>query len=128
MRARCSFGAIPGAGAGHTATGLAWRICCATHATLRASMPNLERRMTTMNNEDPADPSVHEPRVTDAPAEIWLVYGELEHDDTHANLYRDGDVTWCQHQIGASDVRYVRAEKMTAVTDAALPLDERASA
>lgn len=33
--------------------------------------------MTTMNNEGPADPSAHEPRVTDAPAEIWLVYGEL---------------------------------------------------
>lgn len=73
--------------------------------------------MTTMNNEDPADPSVHEPRVTDAPAEIWLVYGELEHDDTHANLYRDGDVTWCQHQIWASDVRYVRAEAIAAERD-----------
>src|SRR5574337_1570431 len=70
--------------------------------------------MTTMNNEDPADPSVHEPRVTNAPAEIWLVYGDLEHDDTHANLYRDGDVTWCQHQIWASDVRYVRAEAIAA--------------
>jgi hypothetical protein len=30
--------------------------------------------------------------VTDAPADIWLVYGELEHDDTHWTCCRDGEV------------------------------------
>src|SRR5574337_930652 len=74
--------------------------------------------MTVMNNEDPADPSVHEPRVTDAPAEIWLVYGELEHDDTHANLYRDGDVSWCQDKQYGSDVAYVRADITAELLDA----------
>lgn len=38
--------------------------------------------MTTMNNEDPADPSVHEPRVTGSPA-AWLYvedpFGANEH-------------------------------------------------
>lgn len=38
--------------------------------------------MTVMDSEDPADPSPHEPRVTGAPETVWLVYGDLEHDDT----------------------------------------------
>src|SRR5574337_121136 len=104
MRARCSFGAIPGAGAGHTATGLAWRICCATHATLRASMPNLERRMTTMNNEDPADPSVHEPRELPAPRELtepaaWRAYFPDEQREELASSLDElcDDLTNCAH-------------------------------
>src|SRR5574337_475272 len=72
--------------------------------------------MTTMNNEDPADPSVHEPRVTDAPAEIWLVYGEL--DDTHANLSRHGYVAWREDQQYPSDVAYVRADITADLLDA----------
>lgn len=75
--------------------------------------------MTTMNNEDPADQSVHKQRVLDTPEEIWLVYGELEHDDTHANLRRDGNVTWCEHQIEASDVRYVRADLLAEALESA---------
>lgn len=58
--------------------------------------------------------------VTGAPDEIWLVYGDLEHDDTHANCYRDGEVSWCEDQQFPSDVRYVRAD-IAAV--AALRLD-----
>lgn len=66
--------------------------------------------MTVMDNEDPADPSVHEPRVTGAPEAIWLVYGELEHDDTHANCADSGDVTWCEDAQFPADVRYLRAD------------------
>ena len=66
--------------------------------------------MTVMNNEDPADPSPHEPRVTGAPEAIWLVYGELEHDDTHRNCCRDGAVTWCEDAQFTADVRYTRTD------------------
>jgi len=66
--------------------------------------------MTTMNNEDPAGPSQHEPKVTGSPDRIWLVYGELEYNDTHAALCRDGEVTWCEDKQYPSDVEYVRAD------------------
>ncbi len=66
--------------------------------------------MTVIDNEDPADPSPHEPRVTGSPEAIWLVYGELEHDDTHANCCRDGEVTWCEDAQFPSDVRYTRTD------------------
>lgn len=66
--------------------------------------------MTVMDNEDPADPSTHEPRVTGSPDAIWLVYGELEHDDTHANCADSGEVTWCEDAQFPADVRYLRAD------------------
>ena len=45
--------------------------------------------MTTMNNEDPADPSVHEPRVLDAAQEARLAdhaYAEGRKDEREATL------------------------------------------
>lgn len=72
--------------------------------------PNVENKMTVMDNEDPADPSVHEPRVTGAPETIWLVYGELDCDDTHANCCASGEVTWCEDAQFVTDVRYLRAD------------------
>lgn len=66
--------------------------------------------MTVMDNEDPADPSVHEPRVTDAPETVWLVYGDLERDATHRECCESGEVTWCEDAQFAADVRYLRAD------------------
>ncbi len=66
--------------------------------------------MTVMDNEDPADPSVHEPRVTGSPETIWLVYGDLDRDDTHANCCASGEVTWCEDAQFSADVRYLRAD------------------
>lgn len=57
-----------------------------------------------------SDPAVHEPRVAGSPAEVWLVYGELEHDDTHANCADSGEVTWCEDAQFPADVRYMRAD------------------
>jgi hypothetical protein len=51
------------------------------------------------------------PRVTDPPADLWLVYGELEHDDTHWNCCRDGEVSWCEDKQYDSDVHYVRGDR-----------------
>ena len=70
--------------------------------------------MTVMDNEDPADPSVHEPRVTGSPEAIWLVYGDLEHDDTHGECCRSGEVTWSEDSQFPADVRYVLASKAEA--------------
>lgn len=50
------------------------------------------------------------PKIIDAPATIWLNYGDIERDCTHAECYRDGDVTWCQEPVFDSDVKYVRAD------------------
>lgn len=47
------------------------------------------------------------PKVTGAPAVIWLVYGELDHDDKHSNF---PEVTWCEDAQFDSDVMYVRAD------------------
>jgi hypothetical protein len=66
--------------------------------------------MTVMDNEGPANPSVHEPRVTGSPEAIWLVYGELEHDDTHVELCSHEGVTWCEDAQFATDVRYTRTD------------------
>ena len=66
--------------------------------------------MTVLNDEDPADPSVHEPRVTGSPEAIWLVYGDLEHDDTHRECCATGDVTWCEDAQFPADVRYTRTD------------------
>ena len=66
--------------------------------------------MTVMSNDDPADPSTHEPRVSGSPDAIWLVYGEIERDDTHANCCTSGEVTWCEDPQFMADVRYVRGD------------------
>lgn len=55
------------------------------------------------------------PVVTGSPDEIWLVYGELEQDDTHDELSRSGEVAWSPNQEFPSDVRYVRADLYAAV-------------
>lgn len=74
--------------------------------------------MTVLDYEDPADPSAHEPKVTGSPDCIWLVYGDLERDATHAECYRDGEVTWCAGPQFASDVRYVRADVVASASAA----------
>lgn len=54
---------------------------------------------------EPDDPDA--PKVTGSPAEIWLVYGDIEEDCAHADC---GEVSWCGHHVGNADVRYVRAD------------------
>lgn len=76
--------------------------------------------MTVTIDEDPADPSVHEPRVTGSPEAIWLVYGELERDDTHANCCTEGEVTWCEDAQFAADVRYTRTDRVGELVRAAV--------
>ena len=66
------------------------------------------------------DPAVQDINVTAAPDAIWLVYGDLERDTTHAECYRDGDVNWCEDSQFPSDVRYVRADIADAAVAAAL--------
>ncbi len=66
--------------------------------------------MTVMDNEDPADPSPHKPRVTGSPEAIWLVYGDLEGDATHAECADSGEVTWCEDAQFPADVRYTRTD------------------
>lgn len=51
------------------------------------------------------------PRVTDPPDDLWLVYGDLEHDDTHWNCCRNGEVNWCEDKQYDSDVHYVRGDR-----------------
>jgi hypothetical protein len=51
------------------------------------------------------------PRVTGSPERIWLVYGELEHDDTHeALIAADNHVGWCGQSVFDTDQEYVRAD------------------
>ena len=68
------------------------------------------------------------PRVTDAPADVWLVYGELEHDDTHWNCCRDGEVSWCEDKQFDSDVHYVRGDRYDDLHTALTELRDRIKA
>lgn len=54
---------------------------------------------------EPDDPDA--PKVTGSPAEIWLVYGDIEEDCAHVDC---GEVSWCGEQQFPADVRYVRAD------------------
>ena len=64
-----------------------------------------------MLDEQPENQDSPTPKVIDAPLHIWLVYGEIEHDGTHAELARHDDgVTWCEDKQFESDVLYVRAD------------------
>ncbi len=81
--------------------------------------------MTVMSNEDPADPSAHEPRVTGCPDAIWLVYGDLDRDDTHANCCASGEVTWCEDQQFMADVHYVRGDRYEDLRTALTELRDR---
>lgn len=67
----------------------------------------------TKAEELAADPK--QPTVTGSPDAIWLVYGELEHDDTHDNCARDGEVLWCEDPQFPADVKYVRADRLAGV-------------
>ena len=61
-------------------------------------------------DEEDAGP---QPRVTDAPMEIWLQYGdELLVDTPHSTLARDGEVSWCDSQVFPFDVKYVRSDEV----------------
>jgi mannitol/fructose-specific phosphotransferase system IIA component len=60
--------------------------------------------------EDEIQVDCHEPKVSGSPEEIWLVYGIIDNDDTHLNLYKNVEVTWCSKQVYPSDVKYVRAD------------------
>ena len=61
------------------------------------------------------------PTVTGSPDEIWLVYGDIERDATHAEVLLLGEVSWCGDQINDSDVRYVRADIADRAQLATLP-------
>jgi hypothetical protein len=55
------------------------------------------------------------PVVTGAPEVIWLTYGEIERDCTHDEAHSSGDgVLWSPHAIETSDVRYIRADIVSA--------------
>ena len=63
-----------------------------------------------MTDNDTSPP----PKITDAPAAIWLVYGDIERDCTHQECNRNGDVGWCDDKQFDSDVEYVRADTIEA--------------
>lgn len=51
------------------------------------------------------------PVVKGSPETIWLNYGDIEIDCDHSEL---DEVTWCADEIGPSDVRYVRGDRLDA--------------
>lgn len=48
-----------------------------------------------------------EPKITDAPAVIHLVYGEINQDAKHSEC---SEVTWSQIPMYNSDVKYIRVD------------------
>ena len=83
------------------------------------------RRTPKVTAIEYVDTAAQEPKVTNAPENIWLVYGDLEHDDTHQTCYRGGDVGWCDEAQFASDVMYVRADVADRLRAALVELRER---
>ena len=76
---------------------------------LPANVGSMER--LGHDDEDFDDVPPASPRVTDAPKELWLNYGDIERDCTHRECYEAGEVTWCQDPVFGSDVKYVRADE-----------------
>lgn len=74
---------------------------------------NFQEHMNDMATDvdDAEDERSAPPRVIDPPADLWLVYGELEQDDTHWICCRDGEVSWCEDKQYDSDVHYVRGDR-----------------
>jgi hypothetical protein len=68
------------------------------------------------------------PRVTDAPADVWLVYGDLDRDSTHLECCRSGDVGWCEDKQYDSDVHYVRGDRYDELRTALSELRDRLKA
>ena len=64
---------------------------------------NYIRADLVKNTRRKFEQSIHPPRV-------WLNYGDLDRDYTHAELFRDGDVSWSEDEVFDSDVMYVRAD------------------
>lgn len=68
------------------------------------------------------------PRVTDAPADVWLVYGDLDRDATHWECCRGGEVSWCEDKQYDSDVHYVRGDRYDDLRTALEELRDRIKA
>lgn len=68
------------------------------------------------------------PRVTDAPADVWLVYGDLDRDATHWECCRHGEVAWCEDKQYDSDVHYVRGDRYDDLRTALEDLRDRIKA
>lgn len=54
------------------------------------------------------------PKITGAPAEIWLCYGDVFETQAHADLNNQGVVLWCEEKQDHADIRYVRADAVEA--------------
>lgn len=67
------------------------------------------------------------PRVTHSPEAIWLVYGDLERDDTHASCCAMGDVGLCEQPQFDSDVRYTRTDLVAERVRAAVAAERERS-
>jgi hypothetical protein len=74
--------------------------------------------------EDDDEDNKSSPTVSGAPAEIWLVYGDLEEDTTHAEEERHGEVHWCGDKQFPSDVRYVLADEFDKLREALVEIAE----
>ena len=59
------------------------------------------------------------PKVTDAPENIWLIYGDLERTCSHQEVMRDGEVLWAENEAEGVAVKYVRADSILAKLEAA---------
>lgn len=64
-----------------------------------------------MSMDELFDPYVPEddppPEVLNPPAEIYLIYGDLDTDAEHSECR---EVTWCKDSQFCTDVRYVRSD------------------
>jgi hypothetical protein len=58
-----------------------------------------------------------DPKVTGSPDEIYLVYGDIERDATHEEVWRHGDIGWSESRVYRSDVKYVRADRIEALEE-----------
>lgn len=67
-----------------------------------------------MSNTATDDEEIKPPKVTGSPERIWLVYGDIERDCTHAECEGADSVSWCEDKQFDSDVEYVRADALTA--------------
>lgn len=62
--------------------------------------------------------SNYTPKVIGAPDAIWLNYGEFDKDTHHIDICLTKEVDWETEKLGASDIKYVRADMLMGLRDA----------
>ncbi len=77
--------------------------------------------------EDIERDNIRYPKIINPPENIFLVYGEIDKDESHENLQQSEEVCWSDEMSSYSDVMYVRSDIYNNAKDLITLLRQQAS-